>query len=89
MPYPIANYVIFANFYISHQHFLANITKLTDPKYDHEAVKDPPWRGAMEGEICALEKNITWVLQDLPRGKQPISYKWVYHVKYNSIGTIQ
>lgn len=43
----------------------------------------------MQEEIQALEKNQTWILQDLPHGKRPISCKWVYHVKYNSDGSIQ
>ena len=43
----------------------------------------------MAEEIRALEKNQTWILQDLPHGKKLISCKWVYLVKYNSDGSIQ
>ena len=43
----------------------------------------------MKAEIHALEKNETWSLQDLPSDKKPISYKWVYRVKYDSDGTIE
>ena len=43
----------------------------------------------MAEEIQALEKNDTWVLQDLPPGKKPISCEWVYRVKYNSNERIQ
>ena len=43
----------------------------------------------MEEEIRALKKNQTWILQELPPGKKPISYKWVYRVKYNSDESIQ
>ena len=43
----------------------------------------------MQEEIRALEKNQTWILQDLPHGKRPVSYKWAYRVKYNSDGSIQ
>ena len=43
----------------------------------------------MEEEIRAIEKNETWVLQDLPFRKKPISCKWVYLVKSNSDGTVQ
>jgi len=43
----------------------------------------------MAKEIRALEENKTWVVEDLPSGKKPISCKWVYWVKYNSDGSIQ
>ena len=43
----------------------------------------------MAEEIRALEANLTWVIMDLPLGKKPIGCKWVYHVKYNSDGSIQ
>ena len=43
----------------------------------------------MREESEALERNGTWTLEDLPAGKKPINCKWVYHVKYNSDGSIQ
>ena len=88
-PYPIANYVTSANFSVTYHNFLATIMKVTKPRYYHEAVKDSRWRVVMEEEIRALEKNQTWILQDLPHGKKHISCKWVYRVKYNSDGSIQ
>jgi len=89
MPYPIVNYVTCTNFSISHQNVLATITTVTEPRHYHKVVKDPRWREAMTEEIQALEKNETWVLQDLPPEKKPISFKWVYRVKYNPDDTIQ
>lgn len=43
----------------------------------------------MAEEIRALEDNETWIIEDLPLSKKPISYKWVYRVKYNSDSCIQ
>ena len=43
----------------------------------------------MAEEIEALEGNHTWSIEDLPLGKKPISYKWVYRIKYNADGSIQ
>jgi len=43
----------------------------------------------MTEEINALERNQTWIVQDLPPSKKPIGCKWVYHVKYNYDGSIQ
>ena len=63
--------------------------QVMEPRHRHEAVKDPRWRAAMADEIQALERNKTWVLEDLPPAKKPISCKWVYRVKYNSDGTLQ
>ena len=74
-PYPITNYVIFANFSVLHHKFLRVITKVTEPKHYYEAVKDLRWRDAMKVKIQALEKNETWSLQDLPSNKKPISCK--------------
>jgi len=59
--YPIANYVHCNNFSVSHNNFLAAISKVKEPRYYHEAARDPKWRLAMEEEIRALEKNKTWV----------------------------
>ena len=36
----------------------------------------------------ALEKNETWEITTLPPGKQPISYKWIFTVKYKEDGQI-
>jgi len=32
----------------------------------------------MAEEIHTLEENKTWVAEELPPGKRPISCKWVY-----------
>ena len=57
--YPITQYVTYANFSASHQKFVAAITKVVEPKFYHEAAKDPQWRKAMTDEIHALEANET------------------------------
>ena len=73
--YPIANYVTCTKFSIYYKNFLAAITKVKESKFYNEAAWDPRWRAAMEEEIQALENNRTRVLQDLPKGKKPISCK--------------
>ena len=42
----------------------------------------------MTAEIKALESNNTWTLVPLPIGKQCISYRWVYKVKFKPDGTM-
>ena len=88
-PYPVANYITCAKFSTAHRNYLAAITKIVEPRYFHEAVKDIKWREAMAKEIEALELNKTWTIEDLPPNKKPINCKWVYKVKYNSNGTIE
>jgi len=43
----------------------------------------------MTKEFEALELNNTWTIVDFPPGRKPISYKWVYKVKYNADGSIE
>ena len=74
-PYPIANYVACNKFSSTHQHFLAAITKIVEPRHFHEAVQNPLWRKAMEEEIQALEENHTWTIKELPADKKAISCK--------------
>ena len=43
----------------------------------------------MDKEIFALEANDTRVIVDLPKGKQAISSKWVFKIKFKPDGTIE
>ncbi|XP_042515272.1 uncharacterized mitochondrial protein AtMg00810-like [Macadamia integrifolia] len=43
----------------------------------------------MSEEMMALEKNDTWKLVDLPRGRVPVGCRWVYTIKYRSDGAIE
>jgi len=38
----------------------------------------------MQREIHALEKNDTWVIDDLSPNKKALGCKWVYKIKYHS-----
>ena len=40
-------------------------------------------------EIRALEKNGTWEVMTLPRGKKLVGCKWVFTVKYKADGTVE
>jgi len=49
-----------------------------------QAVSDPDrqsWSAAMEEEMESLEKNRTWDLVPLPKGKRAIGCKWVFKKK--------
>ncbi|XP_019236240.1 PREDICTED: uncharacterized protein LOC109216534 [Nicotiana attenuata] len=43
----------------------------------------------MKVEIQALKENKTWEIVQLPPGKSPISFKWVFKVKYQANGAVE
>jgi len=45
-----------------------------EPRYFHQAVRDPNWREATAKEIEALETNQTWTIESLPPGKKLINF---------------
>ena len=83
------------NEHISHQklqphyhQFISNVNSIYEPKIFHQAIKISEWQQAMKEELNAMENNNTWTVQPLPSGKQPISCRWIYKVKYNPDGTV-
>ncbi|KAI3520152.1 hypothetical protein L1887_09385 [Cichorium endivia] len=69
--------------------FAASLNKSIEPNSFSEAVKDPNWIRAMNEEMEALNRNGTWIVTDLPKGRKPIGCKWVYKIKYKSTGEIE
>lgn len=43
----------------------------------------------MAKELQALQTNDTWDIVKLPKGKKPISCKWVFKVKYRADGSVE
>lgn len=66
---------------------------LEDIPSDVEKLKErsdwPLWVEAIENELESLEKNKTWNLVPLPKGKRVVDSKWVFKVKRNSEGEIE
>jgi len=60
-----------------------------DPIHLEDTIKEEKWVAAMEEEIEAIEKNETWKLVSLPKGKHVIGVKWVYKTKSNIEGKIE
>ncbi|GJS30916.1 retrovirus-related pol polyprotein from transposon TNT 1-94 [Tanacetum coccineum] len=69
--------------------FLAAITNNEEPKCFKQAAQDARWREAMQKEVNALEKNGTWTLEYLPKGKRAINSKWVYKIKFKPNGEVE
>ena len=76
------SYISCNNFSTSHGVFLASITKIVEPDYYQEAVKDPRWQKEIAEEIRALEENQTWIIEDSLSKKKPINCEGVYKVKH-------
>jgi len=72
-----------------HLNYVLAISSNEEPHNYNEAIRKPEWCEAMKKEIQALEENETWILTNLPQGKQPIGCKWVYKIKYNAKGDIE
>ena len=61
----------------------------SDPVSFEEANQEEKWRSAMDEEIRSIEKNKTWELTNLPKGRKAIGVKWVYKTKRNAKGEVQ
>jgi len=48
----------------------------------------PEWVKAMDLELDALDRNGTWILTSLPKGKRALTSKWVYKTKYSPDGSM-
>ncbi|GJX62261.1 retrovirus-related pol polyprotein from transposon TNT 1-94 [Tanacetum coccineum] len=62
---------------------------VTNPTNTESAINNEVWMSAMQEEIDVIERNGTWKLAYLPKGKKAISLKWIFKTKFNSDGTIQ
>jgi hypothetical protein len=43
----------------------------------------------MNEKIQSIDKNQSWDLVELPKGKDVIGVKWVYKTKYNANGKVE
>ncbi|CAL8991820.1 unnamed protein product [Prunus brigantina] len=53
-----------------------------------DALSNPKWMNAMNVEMDALNKNKTWDLVHLPRGKKAVGCRWVFTLKHKADGSI-
>ncbi|GJU60800.1 ribonuclease H-like domain-containing protein [Tanacetum coccineum] len=70
--YGINIVVNYSNLSCDNFSFVTSLNKTCEPKSFKEAVLDSKWVDAMNSEIKALNRNITWVITDLPEGRKPI-----------------
>ena len=84
--YPLSNFMSFDKFSLAHKAFLVSLNSITVPETLSEALSQEEWRKAMRVEMEALEKNQTWEVTELPKGKKPVGCKWVFSLKYRADG---
>jgi Reverse transcriptase (RNA-dependent DNA polymerase)/Integrase core domain len=68
--------------------FDTTLASIRIPERLEEAMSNPKWLEAMRAEMEALEKNHTWRLVSLPKGRKTVGCKWVFTVKYGPTGLV-
>ena len=86
--HPIGNFISYDKLSPTFRAFTSSITDIQVPQNIQEAFKYPKWKAAVDEEVRALEKNGTWEITDLPRGKKPVGCKWIFTVKYKADGNV-
>jgi hypothetical protein len=87
--YPISSFISYQNISSAHNHFLYNLSKITEPTCYENAVCDDNWKLAINAELDALVRNNTWTLVPLPPPKHAIGCKWLFKLKLHSNGSIE
>ena len=87
--YPLSHFMSFDKFSPAHKAFLVSLNSITVPETLSEALSQEEWRKAMRVEMEALEKNQTWEVTELPKGKKPVGCKWVFSLKYRADGGLE
>ncbi|GJV67031.1 retrovirus-related pol polyprotein from transposon RE1 [Tanacetum coccineum] len=65
------------------------LASVIEPRGFKSVMNDPKWVSVMNEEIQVLQQNKTWKLVPRSCSKNIVGLKWVFHVKYNSDGTIE
>lgn len=65
------------------------LSNVSIPSNVHEALADPKLRKAINDEMEVLQKNSTWKLVALPKGKKTVGCRSVFTVKLNSCGEVE
>ena len=59
------------------------------PNNLQDTLDNPKWKVAMAEEMKALQKNDTWELVELPKGKKTIGCKWLFTMKHKVDGSVE
>lgn len=89
MKYPIANYICTQKLSQPLKTFVHKLSSKHVPSTVQEALNDPKWIQAITEEMQALQKNGTWKLMPLPKGKKIMGCRWVFSIKHKVDGSIE
>lgn len=67
-----SNFISYTGLSPDFRAFVANLDSVQAPKNIQEALNQPRWKNVVCEEIKALEKNNTWDIIDLPKGKKQL-----------------
>ncbi|CAL8131707.1 unnamed protein product [Prunus armeniaca] len=87
--YPINDYISLSRLSESRVHYMKQLADIFVPNSVTEALADPKWKEAMNEEMRALQKNVTWELVPLPHGKKTVGCRWIYTVKLKADGSVE
>ncbi|GKA24510.1 putative RNA-directed DNA polymerase [Tanacetum coccineum] len=87
--YGLNRYVNYANLTADNYSFVTNLNKSIKPKTYKEASTDSKWIEPMNDEMEALNRNGTWEITDLPKGRKHVGSKWISKIKYRANGEIE
>ncbi|CAL8152107.1 unnamed protein product [Prunus armeniaca] len=87
--YPINNYISLSRLSESLVHYVKQLADIYAPNSVTEALEDPKWKEAMNEEMRALQKNVTWELMPLPHGKKTVGSRWIYTMKLKVDGSVE
>ncbi|CAL8994313.1 unnamed protein product [Prunus brigantina] len=86
--YPISHFVSTHRLSKSYASYLCQLSSVCVPTKLQDALSNPKWMDAMNVEMDALNKNKTWDLVPLPRGKKAVGCRWVFTLKHKADGSI-
>ncbi|CAL8993466.1 unnamed protein product, partial [Prunus brigantina] len=86
--YPINHYVSTHRLSKSYASYLCQLSSVCVPTKLQDALSNAKWVDAMHVEMEALNKNATWELVLLPKGKKAVGCRWVFTLKHKADGSI-
>ena len=87
--YPISNHVSSHKLSKSYASYVLQLSFVSIPSKLQEAVADSRWTKSMAEEMTTLDKNATWELMPLSKGKKTVGCRWVFIVKHKADETIE